>query len=238
MKKTQLLICGALLIAAIFIAGATVASAQVNTNNSYTALQLPSVSILPDSPIYGLKLAWETIVDAFTFGDNKINRDILLAQRRLAEAVAMENKNLPAEAEQALTRAQARYEDAIARTQLLDATTAAGIIAKIENTVGKHIETLNQVLTKANTNARQGLQNAITNSSKVLQKLQEVKTRVLQNQQENLNRGNDYTNTNESRDYTEIRDNRNENSNMNESRDYTEIDGNRGNVNDGESHRP
>ncbi len=55
--------------------------------------ELPNPGTLPDSAFYGLKKAFEGIGNAFTFGtEAKTERALKLAERRLAEAEAMANK--------------------------------------------------------------------------------------------------------------------------------------------------
>jgi len=196
MKIRLLLLCF-LLVSALCLVGVSTAGAQINSGN-YTQLDQPQIAgLLPDSPLYGFKLLWERVVDAFTIGENQIERNLILAVRRLAEAEAMEKKNLTDKAEKALSRAEDRFQKALDKAQQIDnIDTQAEIIDKIESTVGKHMQTLNQVMEKANTNAQKGLQNAINNSSKVLQKIQAVKMKVMEKRQ-NRGNNNDYTNIND-----------------------------------------
>lgn len=53
----------------------------------------PEISILPDNPLYPLKMLSEWVVSLFTFGkENKVKRQIYLAEKRLVEAEALMEK--------------------------------------------------------------------------------------------------------------------------------------------------
>ncbi len=63
---------------------------------AYAQTGLPNPGTLPDSPFYGIKKAFESVGNAFTFGETaKAERALRLAEKRLAEAEAMAGKGKP-----------------------------------------------------------------------------------------------------------------------------------------------
>jgi len=65
-------------------------------NIVHAQTELPQPGILPDSPFYGLKKAFEGIGNVFTFGETaKVERALKLAEQRLAETEAMSARGKP-----------------------------------------------------------------------------------------------------------------------------------------------
>ncbi|MEK6977852.1 MAG: DUF5667 domain-containing protein [Candidatus Hydrothermarchaeota archaeon] len=131
-------------------------------------------SIGPASPLYGLKIAFENLVERFTFNEKeKIERQIEHAERRLSEAKSALKNNETEVAEKALGRYREKIlvaDDRISRInktgpELLDAQTR----------LVKHELVLEQLL-ESNPDNR-GLETALDNSHKFEDRL-ESKTGV------------------------------------------------------------
>ncbi len=66
------------------------------SNLVYAQAELPDPGTLPDSAFYGIKKAFESVGNAFTFGETaKAERALGLTEKRLAEAEAMAAKGKP-----------------------------------------------------------------------------------------------------------------------------------------------
>lgn len=130
---------------------------------------LPTPGILPDSPFYGLKRAFEGIGNVFTFGnERKAERAIKLSEKRLSEARAsveeekhelserlMEDyeKNLM-KAEEIVERAQERGRN---MTQVRE---------RVAKATSRHIEVLENVLEKVPEQAKPAIQRALESSKR------------------------------------------------------------------------
>jgi len=122
--------------------------------------------ILPDSPLYGLKIAAEAVGTFFTFGqEKKANRMLGLAEKRIAEANAMADKEgINAEKlQKAIDRALKGYEKAIknAERHAKNSEKKAELEAKIQEKNLKRDAVLAKVLAKVPEQAKQGIERAM-----------------------------------------------------------------------------
>lgn len=106
--------------------------------HSFSSLGLPHVTILPTSPFYPLKLAWEQIVLFFNFSPEK-KAEVTLqgAERRLAEVYRLVEEKQYEKANQVMER----YNEQI--------TTASTMIADLQET---DQETITQLVRKVEAN--------------------------------------------------------------------------------------
>ena len=109
----------------------------------FTALGLPAVMILPDSPFYPVKLFWEQILLVFTFGvERKTTLLLDKAEERLAESYMMVEKKEFEKAEQALNE----YADLIDQIKVLlvqiNSDQVLQIVRKVEANTVKQQEVL------------------------------------------------------------------------------------------------
>ena len=117
---------------------------------------LPDPGILPDSPFYGLKKAFESVGTAFTFGDEaKIVRSMKLAEKRLAEVEAISTKGKPEFADKLLKD----YEDEIKKAQSRAsrasvATDREALLALVSESTSRQLGVLDEVLQRVPEQAR------------------------------------------------------------------------------------
>jgi hypothetical protein len=109
--------------------------------------QLPDPGTLPDSAFYGISRAFESIGNAFTFGERgKTERAITLSERRLAEADAVALKGKP----EHIARPTEDYQKHIERANNIarsarDANVREELLLKVGEATLSHIETLDEV---------------------------------------------------------------------------------------------
>lgn len=170
MKKTILLMALALvLISAISYAQTT----DVNET-------LPSVIVLPDSPIYPIKLATETVVEVFKFTPlDKAKYHLELAQKRLAELEQLPQEKRAKFQEKLLERYDQRMlklNETIIKIQ--NTQDKRDIEDKFANATQKHLLILQRVKLSAPIQAQKGLDIAISNAQNLTIKIQErIRTR-------------------------------------------------------------
>lgn len=138
--------------------------------------QLPYPGTLPDSPFYGMKLFFERMGTAFTFGDEaKIQRNIELAERRLSEAIAMTKKGKPIDS--IMTEYNARITEANRLGNLTYGEIREHALERMVNATARHIAIMEQVKQRVPEQARYGIEHAINVSTirnhQVLETLEE-----------------------------------------------------------------
>ncbi|GEM_PF-1112705 len=144
MKK--LLLFSALTL--IFLAGAVIAQEE-----------LPKPSIMPDSFLYGIAKRLESIITFFTFGDEaKANRYMYLAEKRLAEAIAMAKANKTAYVENLVME---YYENLNKSESFLAKVNRTAAIEKAINKSYNHIDVLQNVIEKVPLQAKPAIEKAI-----------------------------------------------------------------------------
>lgn len=136
--------------------------------------ELPDPGILPDSPFYGLKKAWEAMGTAFTFGEEaQAQRALALAERRLAETQVMVKQGKP-EFVADLSRS---YEQHIQRAQTVVAQAAKKeqLAELVSQATSHHAAVLEAVYEQAPEQAKEQLaaarQKSITGNQEVLKVL-------------------------------------------------------------------
>lgn len=144
--------------------------------------ELAEPGILPDSPFYFVKRIFESTGTFLTFSpEAKFNRYLLLAEKRLAEAKELLEKNkleLATRSLDAYNTAQQKADDQLQKL-MESGKDVMELTRKAEESVAKHIVVLQEVLERAPEAAREGLQRAIEVSSKVIQKMLEPSVTLL-----------------------------------------------------------
>lgn len=135
--------------------------------------ELPEAGITPDSPFYFIK-SWKEQIQLFlTFNtEQKAKQYLHLAEVRLAEYQKMVEKGKTKIAEKTLNKYQNQLNRALEKAEELknmrkDVTDLSN---KIEQTVSKHLEFLQENLQKAPEQAKKGIENAIENSQKQIER--------------------------------------------------------------------
>lgn len=139
---------------------------------------LPYPGILPDHPLYSLKMLRDRIMD-FLITDpfKKTEFLILMADKRIGAGKALIEANKAGLGETTISKAENYFNRAMemliqARQQGKETN---GLSDKLEKSVRKHIEVLQEVLSKAPESARPGLQNALSNAQNGYQRVLELK---------------------------------------------------------------
>lgn len=148
--------------------------------------------VLPDSPFYGLDLAWERLVLALTFNsEKKAVFGLLIAQERLSEIKIMQKEfnkwekveGLTGEIKETIEReknsiikglkkATREYEKLVGETKENTRIADNVVTTKVvETNIEKHIEILEEVKKIVPEEAKEGIEQAIESSSKVLEEV-------------------------------------------------------------------
>jgi len=135
---------------------------------------LPYPGILPDHPLYPLKMVRDRIMDWLIKDPvKKTEFLILMADKRIGAAKALFDGNKP---ELGLTTAlkavayQERAIDSFAKAQQAGGNTN-GLKDKLKNSTKKQIEILEEIMTKAPAASKQGWQYALDKSNKNLSQI-------------------------------------------------------------------
>lgn len=150
---------------------AMIAITPVNAQTATKALVDPGMT--PDNFFYFIDGWGESIDVLFTFNkESKVEKELLIAEEKLAEARAMAEKGN----EKALEKAQAKYEKIMERTTKRAKEMAKGkenALMKIEEAIMRHQTKMNEVLSKVPDQAKESIQKAIENSDKGYQQARE-----------------------------------------------------------------
>lgn len=139
---------------------------------------LPYPGILPDHLLYPVKMLrdriWELLV---TEPVKKTELLLLMADKRLGAGRVLVEGGKANLGEQTLSKGEKYLERAVnqalaARQQGKD---ISDLLDKLDKSVRKHLEVLEEVLSKAPEAAKPGIQNALENSRKGYQKVLELK---------------------------------------------------------------
>ena len=166
-KKIITCFVGALTISLLF-------SSVVLAENSSSS----NAGLTPDSPFYFLKEWKESIQTFFTFGaENKAKQYLHLAEVRLAEYQKMIEKGKTEIAQKTLEKYENQLNNALDKAAELgqNGKDIKDLSQRIEESVGKHVQVLQENLQKVPEQARKGIENAIENSRKQIQKILEKK---------------------------------------------------------------
>lgn len=131
--------------------------------------EIPTPNTLPGDPLYFVTTAVEAIGSALTFGDlNKVNRQIDLADKRIAEVKALAEKNKPDLAEKAaaryenhLTKALERAEKAKTKGKNTDE-----VLARVAESTLKHQSVLIDVYERVPEQAKEAIEKSIQKSAR------------------------------------------------------------------------
>lgn len=140
---------------------------------------LPYPGILPDHPLYSLKMLRDRIMD-FLIRDpfKKAEFLILMADKRLGAGKTLIESQKADLGQTTINKGEDYLLRAIetiksAKEQGKD---VGGLTVKLESSISKHLEVIGEVLQKAPEQAKPGLQNALENSQKGYQRVLELKT--------------------------------------------------------------
>ena len=130
---------------------------------------LPYPGILPDNPLYKIKMLRDRIL-AFFITDpvKKAEYYLLMADKRINAGKMLIDYGKPALGDETLSKGQAYMVKAIEELKRAKESERdiSGLIEKLDKATSKHLEVLKTVLEKAPENAKKGIQNAIENSQK------------------------------------------------------------------------
>lgn len=130
---------------------------------------LPYPGILPDNPLYNLKMIRDRVLSWFIFDPVKrAEYFLLMADKRINAGKMLIDYGKTSLGESTINKGQAYLVKA---TEEVKKAKAAGrditsLIDKLDKATSKHLEVLQGVLEKAPESAKKGLQNAILNSQK------------------------------------------------------------------------
>lgn len=129
--------------------------------------QLPDPGILPDSPIYGLKRAFESIVTDLTFGDDTRSlRALDIAQIRLAEAMAMTNSEKHAYVPSLLYQYTTELDKANTLAGSLPNGTRSVVYEKIAEVISRHVLAFDEMTDKGPESSKLAIESAQESSIK------------------------------------------------------------------------
>lgn len=134
-----------------------------------TSNELPEPGMTPDNALYFFKIWWEKIVVFLTFNPMKKAEKLLkYAERRLVEAQKMIEKGKTKYVDKLMEQYQKKINQAmeIAQKQEKKGQDVEALMQKVIQTGSKHIQVLNNLLTKVPEAAKKGIQNAISASQK------------------------------------------------------------------------
>jgi len=139
---------------------------------------LPYPGILPDHFLYPIKMLRDRILDLFIRDPiKKTEFLILMADKRLGAAKTLFDFGKINLGETTFSKGEKYLERAVDETKEAQrlGKNINGLLDKLEKTTRKHIEILEEVLTKAPESARPGLTNALQNAQKGYQRVKELK---------------------------------------------------------------
>lgn len=153
MKSSKLLNCFIvllLIVTSVFTAPIFAQEATTSAKNNY---QLPYPGLLPDNPLYSLKVFRDRIIE-FLIADpiKKAEFDLLSADKRLAIGIALFEKGKKDLAETTISKGENYFEDAIIN---IDKAKKEGrqldpsLLLNIELSAKKHNEVLENLVAKA-----------------------------------------------------------------------------------------
>ncbi|HXG05737.1 MAG TPA: DUF5667 domain-containing protein [Nitrososphaera sp.] len=125
-------------------------SASVPSVALAQAQELSDPGALPDDAFYGFKRFFESVVTAFTFGEEaRANRALELAELRLAEAKAMVEMGKPQFVESLARDYEREIENAKEiMTSIGDGETKKGVSERVAVATSRHLEVLDEVREK------------------------------------------------------------------------------------------
>lgn len=150
MKKTKIMVAGIFSVLLMLSLVPLVLAEEADLED------LPEPRVLPDSGLYGLKRAAESVRTAFTLGDeSKANRGLSIAEMRLAEAKAMAEKEKPEFVDELMND----YEENLERANEIARVTnreevRERVSERVANATSKHISVLDEVSERVPEHAR------------------------------------------------------------------------------------
>lgn len=144
---------------------------------------LPYPGILPDHPLYFLKMARDRVLGWFiTDPLKKAEYNLLMADKRLNSGLSLLEKGKTDLAEPTFSKGEKYLEKALdeaEEAQKVGRDTGA-LMSKLSLATLKHQEVLNEVLQKVPEAAKKGIQNALEKSQKGAERVREVQKKKLE----------------------------------------------------------
>lgn len=134
--------------------------------------------ILPDHPLYSLKMIRDRILEFLTRDAvKKAELFILFADKRLGAGRALIEGGKADLGVTTITKAEIYLERAVDQASLAqqEKKEVGNLFEKLEESLRKHIETLEELLEKAPDSAKPGLESASKNSQKSLNRVMDLK---------------------------------------------------------------
>jgi len=155
----------------------------INTTADIAQEELIEPGLLPDHPLYFLKTLSESIQTLFAFGEaNRVNRHMILAEKRLAEAQALIAQGKTELAEKIMNRYQEQFTRAFTFAQQAKekGQNSDEIMAKIAENTLRHQAVLARVYEQVPEEAKPAIEQAMENSlrghEQALQNISEEKS--------------------------------------------------------------
>lgn len=136
---------------------------EIETPGLYTP------KLLPDNPLYFAKTGWEKVRSAFTFNNvTKAKYQIILVEKRIAEASALIRKGKNKLAEKNIQRYEAQVDKVLARVEKLKekGKDVESLITKLTENTLRHQEVLSRVYEKVPEQAKEAIQRAMEASKR------------------------------------------------------------------------
>lgn len=139
---------------------------------------LPYPGILPDHPLYFLKMLRDRILDLFTQAPlKKTEFLILMADKRLGAGKTLIDYGKINLGETTISKGENYLERAVSSISQIGSKGEKGneVLDKLKESLAKHIEVLQEVQQKVPEEAKSGITNALERAQKGYQKVLEIK---------------------------------------------------------------
>lgn len=130
----------------------------LNGISAQSETELPEPGILPDSPFYGFKRAFEAMGSIFVFGEQaRLERHLKLAEKRLAEAEAIAEKEKPRYMERLTNRYEERIRKANEISENSGEENREQLMERVADATSKHLEVLDRVYDQVPEEAKEAI---------------------------------------------------------------------------------
>lgn len=156
---------------------------STSTAKLKTEYTLPYPGILPDNPLYPLKMLRDQIMERFiTDPIKKAEYKLLMADKRLNSGVYLLDKGKPDLAEQTFSKGEKYLEGTLDETEKAQKAgrDTSALISKLSLATLKHKEVLTDSLEKMPESQKQKLQDTLTITEKIIERLQNIQGKKLE----------------------------------------------------------
>jgi len=131
---------------------------KLSFETPFPIADLPEAGLTPDSPLYFVEKITDAVGTVFTFGvAAKINRQLVIAEKRLAEAQFLADQGSSAAVE-AIRAYAKQFSKVITRVKLTGNAEGAETVARVTN---KHLQVLEGILGRVPIQAREPIEKAL-----------------------------------------------------------------------------